>query len=231
MKPALWYAFLGWSLAGLFMLSFGLDPAWVRSRSLPEAPEAFLLGCLHWGDFLFILLAFANVFQVACEIWGKTRAIRAAAAILGGSALLETVGTLTGQPFGFYAYTSNFGPRLGVLPLAIPLAWFLMVAGFRLVLDGWPPTHGWPRGLRALAVGACATGFDWILEPFAWQVRSYWLWLDGAIPLQNYGAWFAFASLFAAFALPRSILAPKTWKTAWVLALMLFFFACGRLAY
>lgn len=231
MKTAFWYAFLAWSLAGLFMLTFGLDPAWVQSRPLPGALEAFILGCLHWGDFLFILLAFANVFQVACEAWGKTGALRAAVAILGGSAVLETVGTLTGQPFGFYAYTSNFGPRLGILPLAIPLAWFLVVAGFRLVLDGLPSTRGWPCGLRALAVGACATGFDWVLEPFAWQVRSYWLWLDGAIPPQNYLAWFAFATLFAAFALPRSIAAPKTLKPAWVLALMLLFFVCGRLAH
>jgi len=50
------------------------------------------------------------------------------------------------------------------------------------------------------------------------------------VPWQNYLAWFAFATLFAAAALPAKITPPNTWKPAWILGVMILFFVCGRLA-
>ncbi len=143
-----------------------------------------------------MLLAASHVYFSAVDRLGLRRARITAAAILVSSALLETVGTMSGIPFGSYQYTDAFGPRMGgVLPLAIPLAWFAVVAGANLSLSQY-----WRDGSRApiaIATGAFAMTFDFLMEPFAYAIRGYWHWAGNVVPPQNFFAWFIFSALMA----------------------------------
>ena len=49
--------------------------------------------------------------------------------------------------------------------------------------------------VRAFAGGALMTVYDFFLEPVAMRF-DFWDWKNGIIPLQNYAAWFVFATLF-----------------------------------
>jgi len=147
-------------------------------------------------------------------------------------AMAEWVGTKTGFPFGNYHYTGNMGPMIaGQLPWAIPLAWWTVVASLHLIFRTlWNQLGPWST---ALLVGLAATLFDFLMEPYAWQIKAYWIWHDDNVPLLNYLSWFAFAAIFSvilntvgAIAKPKK--SHPTWQAGVVLALMLTIFLLGR---
>lgn len=193
-------AFLAWAAIGYAAIMMGITPEQVSGFGLPVPLESFARLCLHWGDFVFICLAFLNTYLAAGRRLGWLRTNNAAALILLVSGAVETVGTLTGYPFGAYHYTGNFGPRIAdVLPVAIPLAWFIIITGTYLSLTLiWQPDLGNRKGI-ALAVALIATGIDFVMEPFAWHIREYWVWNADSIPVQNYASWLALSYLLARY--------------------------------
>jgi uncharacterized membrane protein len=236
MKPHGWkpdriaFWILGiWGAIGFFFIAFGINDARLAGLDVDPATKAFLRGCLAWGDFVFILLATLNIYFAAVRRLGLKNVRRAALIILPGAAILEWIGTTTGCPFGAYVYSNTFGPLIGgVLPAAIPLAWFTVVVGFYLMLSQWLPWLG--RDRLALLTGICAMIFDWVMEPYAWKVRFYWSWETGAVPLQNYASWLVAAAFFARVTpLHRPPKAEADACPPLVLGLMLVLFAVGRL--
>lgn len=195
-REALWKFFLIWAGVGLLAVTFRLTPAWAEALPLPHALTALISLCLRYGDFVSMILAATHVYFSAVDRLGLRQARVTAAIILVSSAALETFGTLTGIPFGTYHYTDAFGPRMaGILPLAIPLAWFAVVAGANLSLSQY-----WLNSSRApiaIATGATALLFDFLMEPFAYAIRGYWHWADKVVPPQNYFSWFIFSALLA----------------------------------
>lgn len=112
--------------------------------------------------------------------------------LLGWSA--EFVGSRTGIPFGEYHYTALLRPQIAGVPLAVPLAWLMMMPpswaiGTILVPEG-------PSVVRALVSAAAFTAWDFYLDPqmVGW---GYWIWKKrGAylgIPLVNFLGWFLWA--------------------------------------
>jgi putative membrane protein len=196
LREWLWKFFLIWAGIGLLAVTFRLTPDWAATLPLPSWLILFTTLCLRNGDFISMLLAASHVYFSAVDRLGLRRARITAAAILISSALLETVGTMSGIPFGSYSYTDAFGPRMGgVLPLAIPLAWFTVVAGANLSLSQY-----WRDGSRApiaIATGAFAMIFDFLMEPFAYAIRGYWHWAGNIVPPQNFFSWFIFSALMA----------------------------------
>jgi putative membrane protein len=196
LREWLWKFFLIWAGIGLLAVTFRLTPDWAATLPLPSWLILFTTFCLRNGDFISMLLAASHVYFSAVDRLGLRRARITAAAILISSALLETVGTMSGIPFGSYYYTDAFGPRMGgVLPLAIPLAWFTVVAGANLSLSQY-----WRDGSRApiaIATGAFAMIFDFLMEPFAYAIRGYWHWAGNIVPPQNFFSWFIFSALMA----------------------------------
>lgn len=161
-------------------------------------------GLLHVSDAIWMLLAAITVYLHAVASEGLPTARRQAAIILAASAAFEWVGTRTGFPFGPYEYTDNFGPRLGgAVPMAIPLAWLVVVLCGRNVILWLRPQAG--RMEIALGIALTALLTDLNLEPVAWKIRHYWLWYPaqaqnppyGWPPLQNYAAWFVLSFALA----------------------------------
>ena len=92
----------------------------------------------------------------------------------------------------------------GVLPLAIPLAWLVVI-----LLRTLPRRAGCarppPASQIALGVAVAAMLTDVNLEFVAWKVRGYWVWYPQAAPgtapgwppCQNYVSWFVLSGALA----------------------------------
>lgn len=204
-----WRIFLVWTAVGALVLPFGLQPE-MLARWGPTArwvESARML--LAYADLTWMVLAALVVYLQEAATQGLARARLAGGIILLGSALAEYIGTTTGFPFGPYDYTNAFGPRmLGVLPIAIPLAWLVILLAGRQVLLAYRP--GVSTLSLALGVGAIALLTDFNLEFVAWKIRGYWIWYPGQSnppawpPWQNYLSWFGLSALLT-LCLPRSL--------------------------
>ncbi|GHB99461.1 carotenoid biosynthesis protein [Cerasicoccus arenae] len=178
-----WYAV--WFLVGLVVVAIPY-----------ESPVG------HWEDLLFMLLAAAVIFMDAVRRigWGAAGAIFLWIAILSG--VVEMLGAMTTYPFGHYSYTGLFGPTIGgVLPWAIPLAWWVVLYPLLLFFSVLSRERMLSSGFVAFSVAFMATAIDLALEPVATIVRGYWIWWGGNgdyyydVPLQNFLGWFVTAFL------------------------------------
>lgn len=170
-----WFAI--WFVVGLFALAIPY-----------ESPVG------HFEDFLFMALAAAVIFLDAARRvgWALTGAMFLWVATISGA--VELLGAKTGFPFGAYAYTDRFGPVVGVLPWAIPLAWWVVLYPLLLLTMTLAREKLLTRWLIAPAAALGAVAVDVTLEPVATLVRGYWVWEGpGAyygVPTQNFVAWF-----------------------------------------
>lgn len=113
----------------------------------------------------------------------------------------EQVGVATGAVYGPYHYTEVLGPKLGHVPLLIPIAWFMMIYPSyviaNLLVTGRPlvsrPGLGrlvWLAFIGALVMTAWDLSVDVILSGPGAQA---WIWHDGGpyfgIPVQNFAGW------------------------------------------
>ena len=224
-----WLLFLVWTAVGFVVMPLGVAPeqarAWLGAGALGGVTAAIL----EVSDAVWMLLAAATVYFHAVGSEGLRSARAQAAIVLVASTVFEWVGTRTGLPFGPYQYTGHFGPRIaGVVPMAIPLAWLVVIlCGKNLVLLLRPAAG---RLTLAAGVGVVAVLTDLNLEPVAWHVRRYWLWYplqfpppSDAPPWQNYAAWFIL-SLALVAALPSDsslrLRRPTRWRPVILLALL-----------
>lgn len=142
---------------------------------------------------------------------------RAAFLFLGVTVVLswvaEELGVRTGFIFGEYSYTSLLGPKLGSVPLVIPLYWFMIVyisyILANLMSEGTPVAS--PRLtpvrilLRALLTGLLATNYDLSFDPYMSQVVKAWIWAPTnpnssffGVPFHNFYGWLVTAFLIVA---------------------------------
>jgi uncharacterized membrane protein len=186
-------AFLFWTVAGLIFILARISSDTVARWPVPAWLGQFVELCLQNGDPILILLAFINTHLHAARQWTPSMARRWGIVILIGAFFIESCGAVTGLPFGEYHYTDRFGPVLGVVPLAIPLAWHVVVTNALFVVRLVAPhISGYAE---AASVGLLCTLYDFVLEPFATTVKHYWIWTGGSIPLNNYLAWFFLSAL------------------------------------
>lgn len=116
----------------------------------------------------------------------------------------ELLGTSTGIIFGSYHYTDALGLKfLGLVPLALPQAWFMMIYCSYCVanvlgrgLDARPSSGGSRVGtlVATTIIGAAAmTAWDLSLDPVMVSL-GFWVWHSPGgyfgIPFSNYVGWF-----------------------------------------
>jgi putative membrane protein len=125
--------------------------------------------------------------------------------------LVEHVGATTGFPFGAYTYTDVLQPQIfGVVPLAIPFAWLLIVtaamgtAEMLLERDGRAANADLRvSATKVLFAAAFALLLDVTIEPFAVHINHYWVWSDSpqsgyyGIPASNFMAWWVTSLLLS----------------------------------
>ncbi|WP_233259353.1 carotenoid biosynthesis protein [Ramlibacter sp. WS9] len=158
---------------------------------------ALVLWTARAYPLLSVALVLASLALSGACLWSSrtllgTRAawiFLATAVVLGW--LAEQCGATLGWFFGSYHYTEVLGPRLGAVPLAIPLMWFgLCYVGFLMAcLVLWrqpvPPASGWKAGaLAALLAAMIVTAFDLGADPYFVYVLKAW------IMTEKDGGWF-----------------------------------------
>lgn len=178
----------------------------------------------------------AAVLLLACACVAHAAATRgapwAAGLVLitsGGGLLAEFVGTMTGFPFGGYAYTTDgaLGPELGSVPLLIGPAWTF---GTYLAWCAAQALTGPGKGAVTVLVAAWGlASWDFYLDP-QMVADGRWVWAESApalpgvpdVPLTNYAGWLLVAVLLgsALQGLDRALGAPRSERDG--LPLMLF---------
>jgi uncharacterized membrane protein len=208
--------FLGWGqkIHHLFFASFlaAYIIAWLRLWLVPS-----LFANVLWPDGLLIVLATATTLASITRRLPGQNVILAAVIIGAISGGIESVGALTGIPFGPFVY--NY-PAIGrelfpPLPWVIPLLWIFVLLNARgvarLILRPWRKIRAYGFyviGLTALLVVL----FDLGLEPFCARVKGFWFWGPTKLPFTWYGApfvnfigWGMATVLILAFATPSLI--------------------------
>lgn len=192
-------------VAALFAFYLFLYPGSITLVALDRVP---VWGTWMGGALLILQGTLAGLWLTVN--YGRHGAI-AAGWVLFLSWLVEHVGATTGFPFGAYSYTDVLQPQvLGVVPLAIPFAWLLIVTAavgvgdLVLARDGRP---GWPdrrvSATKVLMAASLALLLDVTIEPFAVHINHYWVWSDSpsgsyyGIPASNFVAWFVTSLLLS----------------------------------
>ena len=135
---------------------------------------------------------FATTTVNAVRRWGPARAGAAAGTTAVVTAAVERFGTLTGVPFGRYAYTGALQPQVAHVPVIVPMAWFAMSLPARETAHaalGEQSTMA-----KRIALGSAAmTAWDLFLDP-QMVGEGYWAWarrgVYRGIPLSNFVGWF-----------------------------------------
>jgi putative membrane protein len=193
----------------LFLLQFALD--WTRLW-LPWP----LLGNAHWPDGLLLVLTTATLLASLTRQLPGQNVMLASIVIAFISGAVQSLGALTGIPFGPYVYTDHIGQQVFYpLPWAVPLIWITTIlasrGGARLILRPWRKTNTYGFRLIGLTT-ALVVLLDLGLEPFATRVKHYWFWNPTKFRFDWYGApgvhffaWAVTTVLILAFATPSLI--------------------------
>lgn len=164
------------------------------------------VGFLPFLTPLNTLLAFSFALAHSFQRLGGRRAALLLATTFIVSLAFESLGVATGWVYGKYHYTDKLGVKfLGLVPLLIPLAWFMMSYPSFVIAERLLPTRWslWRWRLALAGLGALAmTSWDLAMDPMM-VAGAHWVWdQPGAyfgIPLQNYWGWWL--TIFVAFLL------------------------------
>lgn len=131
---------------------------------------------------------------------GPHRATLSLLALTAFAYAIETVGVVTGLPYGGFYYGDALGPKaLGLVPYLLPVSYLPLVIG--AVGAAWGPQS---RVLHVLGAAVLLTLIDGVLDPGA-TALGFWVWAaDGSyygVPAVNYLGWLLSGALAAGVAL------------------------------
>lgn len=107
-----------------------------------------------------------------------------------GGVLVEVAGVRTGLLFGAYQYGETLGWKVFHTPLIIGVNWLMLIYCSSYLAGRYVES----LYFRSIVAAAVMVVYDFALEPAAIRL-DMWSWDGGAVPLQNYLAWFLFAFL------------------------------------
>lgn len=152
-----------------------------------------------WGISAGVLAQVLVVTGILAVSWSPRGVFVALVVVPVLGWLAEFVGSRTGIPFGRYHYTSLLQPQIHRVPIAIPLAWLMML----------PPSWGVAQllipdaalWLRAVVAGYAFMAWDIYLDPHLtrWE---FWRWeqkgVYEGVPLINFLGWWLWATVISA---------------------------------
>src|SRR5215217_3189399 len=162
------------------------------------------------GSYVFTFLIALPAF---IALFGYLGALRAALSLLALAVfgyVVETIGVVTGFPYGPFHYGEALGGRiLGLVPYLLPISYAPLVIG--AVAASWR-SELQNRALWILRSALLLTLIDGVLDPGAASL-GFWVWPEGGayygVPLSNYAGWLLSGTLAAAL-----LLATGRWRGA-----------------
>lgn len=149
---------------------------WTKNLFVTITPLALLLG-------IYLLAIYHTPYT--------KKALFSFAFIFLAGFFLEVVGVHTGKIFGTYAYGNGLGIKILNTPLLIGVNWlFLTYTSISIVA-----LFIKKEALIILSASSLMLVYDLFLEQVAPKM-DMWSFKDLTVPLNNYIAWFVFASLF-----------------------------------
>ena len=131
-------------------------------------------------------LLLANIVVIIPHFRNKhTKVIGWIAVVYILTLLLEIIGVKTGLIFGSYNYGNVLGFQVFDVPLIIGFNWTIISLSIAVILMDLKTNIF----VKSLFAGIMAVLLDFFIEPIAIHL-DYWTWSGGAIPIQNYIAWF-----------------------------------------
>jgi putative membrane protein len=148
------------------------------------------------GNILFTLVfvLFSVMHCAALEGAKRTAIFFFASAIV--TYAMEEIGVRTGWIFGAYHYSDLLGPKLGHVPVLIPLGWFMMIYPSwmvaRTLMQGLNTRSELSIVLQAAIAAVTMTAWDVVMDP-AMAAGRNWVWENGGayygVPRHNYLGW------------------------------------------
>jgi putative membrane protein len=163
----------------------------VKSVALDQTRPSLILASL-----VFTALGLAHATYTLG--WRRSLTFFSLCVVISG--LLEQIAIWTAD-VGAYYYTDVLGPKIGDVPIVIPISWFMMIYPAytiaNLLVEGRPVATA--RGLLPLlwlsmVTAIVETAWDLSLDPFMTGKMKAWVWkVEHApyfgIPFQNYFGW------------------------------------------
>ena len=152
---------------------------------------------MNWLTPVNTLVLFAFAVMHGAQRFGWKRILLMVVTVSAVSLAFESYGVATGEVYGPYHYTDMLGPKfLGLVPLLIPIAWYMMMYASFLMADLVVPADFGSSTSRRLWVAAAAgvvmTAWDLAMDPMM-VGGGHWVWeTQGAyfgVPLQNFWGW------------------------------------------
>ncbi|CAA9467608.1 MAG: Carotenoid biosynthesis protein [uncultured Rubrobacteraceae bacterium] len=146
-----------------------------------------------------VLIALPSLVALFAHL-GPRRAALSVLAVSAFAYAIESVGVVTGFPYGAFFYDDALGPRfLGLVPYLLPVTYVPLVIG--AVAAAWTPGRLAPRiVLSALLLVL----IDAVLDPGA-TALGFWIWPEGGpyygVPLSNFAGWLLSGAVSAALLL------------------------------
>lgn len=145
---------------------------------------------------LLTLLAFIFAILHSYQNLGWKQALLLLLLTFGISLLFESVGVATGWIYGPYHYTNKLGFKfLGLVPLLIPVAWFMMTyPSYVIARYIIPPIkNAWIWRLCVAGLGAVVmAAWDLAMDPMM-VAGGHWIWDEAGayfgVPLHNFWGW------------------------------------------
>lgn len=148
--------------------------------------------------------------------------------------IIESIGVLTGFPYGHYEFLPLMGPQLNRVPILLGLAYIGMAyvswTLARLILTVTAVKPAGPQLITLpLLAAVIMTAWDFAQDPVWSTLLHGWRWHDGGlwfgVPLTNYAGWLLTVFLiYFAFAqyLRRSAATPQPASPHWRAAVLLY---------
>ena len=149
-----------WVLFGLLAVRF--VAIWTNAFAETSLPAPGRIG------FTLMFTSFSLAHATSQIGWRRAMAFLIVCAVVSWG--FEEVGIATGRIYGSYHYGDQLGPKLGHVPLIIPIAWFMMIYASwvvaRLLLEGAGRPAAWPTTLSRIVVASFAmTAWDTVMDP------------------------------------------------------------------
>lgn len=177
-------------VTGLFLVVVLLNVNYVLSSFVPGLTDNMKARVASTTVFLIVH---------ACWALGTRRALAFFAMGAIVSWAFEHFGVITGAVFGDYVYSDSLGPKLGHVPVLIPLAWFMIMypahTMANIIFDGSLQGRASGPGRKlflSLVAAMIITMWDLVIDP-GMAEAGHWIWQEPGdyfgVPFQNFGGW------------------------------------------